>query len=187
MSTVLWNEENLLERYQVFKYNYFIQLRPILLNYLRNLYKLYNIDLKSNFLSLSFYGENEELKMTNVTKKIEYIKTDLFEYWYFQKAISNLTQIVFKMSQNNSYKVPVFALEETRRHFEKEKIENYTRLFTEISNNIFQYFLNMKFSIATLDKVIRSIKIENSLDLHRLPCLVAAFFKLILYEKNKNQ
>lgn len=179
-----WNEDKLLERYHIFSYNYFIELRPILLNHLKKLYALYNIDLRSRFIPLAIYSTTEDMKKEKIAKEIEYIKTDLLEYPYFLKGASDLSLITFELFQKHPYKLSVFLLEEDRKRFAKEKIKKYSDLFAEISDYAFQYFLNMKFSITTLDKVILSLKIENSLDLHKLPCLFSAFIQYILYQEN---
>lgn len=179
MSDVSWNEANLLERYEIFKYNYFIDIRPIFLNYLKKLYNLYKKDLRFDFISQSFRPEPE-----NVSKEIEIIKADLLKAPFFRKRISQMTQIAFQTYGENSYKVPSFVLEESRRLHEKIKIKNYSTLFIETSDYVFRYFLHAHFSIQTLDKMIRSLKIENSCNLHHLPCLVAAYFHLILHQQS---
>lgn len=185
MSTDIWTEESLLERYKVFNYIYFIKLRPIFLNHLRKLYKIYNIDLRSDSILLSFYPINEELKSEKDIKEMQYIKTELLENPYFLKRTFDLSQITLRQFAYCQYKVDVFVLEENRKRFEREKVQNYNALFEEISNNLFQYFLNMKFSVASLDKIILLLKIKNSFDLHQLPCLVSAFFHFILYRQSK--
>lgn len=184
MSDDSWNETSLLEQYQIFKYNYFIDIRPIFLNYLKKLYILYKKDLRFDCISKPF--RQEKLKTENISKEIQIIKTDLLKSPFFRQRIAQMTQIVFQNYQEDSYKLPFFVLEENRRLHKKIKMKNYTTLFVELSDYVFHYFLNTHFSISTLDKMIRSLKIENSCNLHDLPCLVAAYFQLILHEQSSH-
>lgn len=179
MSDLQWNETNLLDRYRVFNYNYFIDVRSIFLNHLQNLYILYRKNLKSESISLPFHQETP-----NVSKEIQSIKTDLLECRFFRRHISQMTRIVFQHYQEDPYKVPFFILEENRRLYRKIQIQNYTRLFEKVSDYVFHYFLNAPFSITTLDAMIRTLKLENSLHLFDLPCLVSAFFQFVLYRQN---
>lgn len=174
MSDNLWNEATLLDRYQVFQYIYFIDIRPVFLNYLKKLYVLYKRDLRSDFISQSFSEENSE------TQDIE---RDLLKSPFFQRRISQMTQITFRNYQENPYRMDRFLLDENRRLHEKNKIEDYAILFAEITDYVFRYFLKMQISIPILDKLIRSLMIENPYNLHCLPCLVAANFQLILHQQ----
>lgn len=180
MSDNLWNEASLLDRYQVFKYIYFIDIRPILLNHLKKLYDLYKKDLRSDFICQSFSQENIK------TENIQIIETELLKSLFFRHHISQMKEIVFRNRQENPYSLPWIVLEENRRLHEKIKIEHYTALFTEISNYTFRYFLKMQFSISTLDMVIRSLNIKHLYDVHYLPCLVAAHFQLILHQQHSH-
>lgn len=176
MSDNLWNEATLLDRYKVFKYIYFIDIRPIFLNHLKKLYARYKKDLRSDFISQSFSQENIK------TENIQIIETELLKSLFFRHHISQMKQIVFRNHQENPYRVPRIVLEENRRLHEKIKIEQYTALFTEISDYAFRYFLKMQFSISTLDMMVRSLNVEHSYNIHYLPCLVAAYFQLILHQ-----
>lgn len=178
MSNKLWNEASLLDRYQVFKYIYFIDIRRILLNHLEKLYDFYKTDLRSEFISHSFSQE--------IVKKqdIQNIKANLLNSLFFRYHISQMMEIALRNHQGDPYRVPLFVLEERRCLQEEIQIENYTALFTEISDHAFRYFLKMHVSTSTLDKMICSFKIENSLNIHYLPCLVAAHFQLILHQSH---
>lgn len=179
MSDLLWNETNLLERYHVFNYNYFIDIRSIFLKHLESLYILYRKNLKSEFISLPFCQE-----APNVEKEIQSIKTDLFESRFFRKQISQMNQIVFQHYQEDPFEVPFFVLEENRRLHKIIQIHKYTKVFEKVSSYVFRYFLKTSFSITTLDAMIRSLKLENSLHLFALPCLVSAFFQFVLYRQS---
>lgn len=182
MSTYLWNETTLLERYDVFGYIYFIPLRPILLKHLKELYILYNKDLKSDFISLPFCKDDTQI----VTEEIQFIKRDLLNNPYFLKQMNDLKAIAFMPNENRVYEIDFIMLNYIRERLKKEKNQKFSKLFIEISDYVFQYFLNMNFSILTLDKMIYLLKTEHSLDLYDLPCLVAAFFKYILYKQKNN-
>lgn len=175
-SDKLWNEASLLERYKVFNYIYFIDIRSIFLNHLKNLYILYKKDLRFDFISLSFSQENNE------TQNIQIIEMNLLKSSFFRHGISQLMQIVFRNYHENPYRMDRFLLEENRRLHEKNKVRDYTVSFNELTNYVFRYFLKMQFSISTLDHMILSLTIEHSYNIHILPCLVAAYFRFILHQ-----
>lgn len=184
MSTYVWNETTLLERYDVFGYIYFIPIRPILLKHLKELYILYNKDLTSDFISLPF--GKDELNTQNVTKEIQFIKRDLLNNQYFLKQMNCLKAIALMANENRIYEIDFMVLNAIRERMKKEKNQKFSKLFIEISDYVFQYFLNMNFSILTIDKMIHFLKTKQSLDLYVLPCLVTAFFNYILYKQKNN-
>lgn len=153
----------------------------ILINY----NDFYKTDLGSDFIELPFDQKKNEKQ--NVTKQIQFIKKDLFKYPYFKNQISNLNDISFDLYRQMTGKIPVYNSKGCRIRYEQETVEHYDNLSVKLCDYIFYYFLNEKFSISIIDKMICMLKIKNSLDLLLLYCLVTAFFQFILYHQNKNQ
>lgn len=179
----VWNEERLLDRYQVFKYIYFMPIKTIFLQHLRELYKVYKIDFRFDLHALSIYSKMDQLQ----TKEIEFIQTNLLQDSKFQKNVFDLYMISLESSPYDSYNIDIFVFTEIRKRFEKRKNQKYTKLFKEISTQLLEHFKRYSISIAALDKVIGSFNIEKLKDVHIVPLLVSGLVRYILYEESKKK
>ena len=164
---MLFDEAALLDRYRVFGFIYFIDVRKILLYHLQYLYRIYKKDLRVDFIPLSFEDSDVEL--------------DVIKSEFFQKKIKRLQQIPLDWNNHaNQYSVDTFLLRDMNENSEKRKLQKYRETFVELSNYIFQYFKRNQTPIGAIDKMLRSLTFGHSNTLHALPVVTSALFHYLL-------
>ena len=165
---MLFNESMLLERYQVLKFNYFIDIRSILQQHLKSMYCNQQRDLRNDFIFL------------HLDDKVVDYKTDLLNSTFFHVKISLLKDIANDFFYMNPFSIDIFVLQYCREHHNKQKFQKYREIFVELSNLVYLYFKKNNTSIQEIDAMLR---FHNFSNIHSLPIITSALFRYILEEE----
>lgn len=175
MSNNLWNETLLLKRYKLID---FVVFHPSFCNYLKKQYLFYKNDLGYNFISLPIQ-HNDELNVQQ--KHVEIFKLCIFHHPGFTDRYKKLLKFSSDWLSKHNGKVSYFKWRAKHEDKIHKKFVQYTRLFEQMTNYLFKRYLELNFSILTLDKILLCLNVEMPIRF----LLIAAFFRFILDCCNK--
>lgn len=165
----LWNETLLLKRYKLLD---FVVFHPTFCNYLKKQYLFYKNDLGYNFISLPI-PHNDELNVQQ--KYVEIFKMYVLNT-FFEDRYKKLLKFSSDWPSKHNGKVSYFKWRAKHENKFRKKFVQYARLFEQTTNYVFKRYLELNYSILTLDQIILCLDVEMPIRF----ILIAAFFRYIL-------